>query len=213
MEIIWYGHACFKIKGKEGSIVIDPYDPDMMGLKLPKDLSADIAIKTHDHPDHNNLKLVTGAQLQIQGPGEYEVKGLAISGISVFHDTKEGAERGRNTIYNMNVDGVNIVHCGDLGHTLTEDQIAEIGNCDILLIPVGSVFTIDAHTASEVVSQLEPKIVIPMHYGTSESKVELEPIEKFLKEMGAENTEAINKLTTTKDKLPDELQVVVLSKQ
>ncbi len=213
MEVIWYGHASFKIKGKTGSVIIDPFDPEVVGLKLPRDLSADIAIKTHDHPDHNKMDLIKDAQLVIQGPGEYEYNGIAVTGVASYHDTKTGEERGKNTIYNIEVDGVNVVHLGDIGHILSEDQVADIGNTDILLIPIGGTFTIESKAASEIISQLEPKIVIPMHYKIEGLKFELETPEKFLKEMGAENIEPVNKLTITKDKLPDELQVVVLSKQ
>lgn len=212
MDIYFYGQACFKLKGKTASIIIDPYKMEFTGLKLPRDLSADVAISTHDHDDHNNLEVVTEAALKVTGPGEYEVKGVSITGISTFHDTESGAQRGRNTVYNISIDGLNIVHLGDLGHTLSQEQIEEIGATDILLVPVGSVYTIDAKTASDVVSSLEPKIVIPMHYSLPGLKFELEPVDNFLKEMGFDGVETQPKLSITKDKLPGELQVVVLNK-
>lgn len=221
MDIYFYGQACFKLKGKTATVFIDPYKADFTGLKLPKDLSADLAISTHNHDDHNNVEEITDAVLKITGPGEYEVKGVSVTGVSTFHDKQslasdeakeEGSPRVRNTIYNISIDGLNIVHLGDLGHKLTEEQIDELGSTDILLVPVGSVYTIDAKAASDVVSQLEPKIVIPMHYSLPGLKFELEPVENFLKEMGFENAEGQPKLSITKDKLPDELQVVVLNK-
>lgn len=212
MDIYFYGQACFKIKGKSASVFIDPYKSEFTGLKLPKDLSADLALSTHNHDDHNNLDVITDATIKITGPGEYEVKGVSVTGISTFHDKENGTQRGRNTVYNVSLDGLNIVHLGDLGHTLSEEQIEEIGSTDILLVPVGSVYTIDSKLASDVVSQLEPKIVIPMHYGLPGLKFELEPVENFLKEMGFESTEPQPKLSVTKDKLPSELQVVVLNK-
>ncbi len=212
MDIYWCGQAMFKIKGKSASLIIDPFDPDFIGLKLPKDLSADVVLKTHDHKDHSNLKAVTDNPVEIIGPGEYEVKGVAMVGVPVFHDNKQGEERGKNTVYNINIDGLNIVHLGDLGHVLTEEQTQEIGSCDILMIPVGGLYTIDAKQAAEVVAQLEPKIIIPMHYLLPGLKVELAPVEEFLKEMGAEGIEPQPKLTVTKDKLPEEPQVVVLNK-
>lgn len=212
MDIYFYGQACFKLKGKSASVLIDPYKEEFTGLKLPRDLSADIAVSTHNHDDHNNLDSITDAALKITGPGEYEVKGVSITGIGTYHDTEKGAQRGRNTVYNISVDGLNIVHLGDLGHTLSEAEIEEIGATDILLVPVGSVYTIDAKTASDVVSSLEPKIVIPMHYGVPGLKFELEPVENFLKEMGFDAVEPLPKLSITKDKLPGELQVVVLNK-
>jgi len=212
MDIYFYGQACFKLKGKTATVFIDPYKEEFTGLKLPKDLSANLAISTHDHDDHNNLDSIMDADLKIEGPGEYEVRGISVTGVSTFHDTEAGGQRGRNTVYNVSVDGLNIVHLGDLGHKLTEEQIEEIGATDILLVPVGSVYTIDAKTAADVVSQLEPKIVIPMHYALPGLKFELEPVENFMKEMGAEAVEPQAKLSITKDKLPDELQVIVLNK-
>lgn len=214
MDIYWYGQACFKVKGKTASFLIDPYDPDMMGFKAPKpsEMEVDVVLKTHDHPDHNNLSLAGGNPVEIIGPGEYEVKGVTINGVSVFHDKTQGSERGKNTIYNILIDGLNIVHCGDLGHTLTEEQIQEIGECDILMIPIGSIYTIDGKDAAEVVSELEPRIIIPMHYKIPGMKFELEGVDTFLKEMGAEGIEPQPKLSITKDKLPDEPQVVLLNK-
>ena len=212
MDIYFYGQAMFKLKGKTASVFIDPFKEEFTGLKLPKDLSGNVAISTHDHDDHNNLDGITDTVLKITGPGEYEVNGVSITGVSTFHDKEKGSQRGRNTVYNVNIDGLNIVHLGDLGHTLSEDQIEEIGTTDILLVPVGSVYTIDAKTASDVVSQLEPKIVIPMHYSLPGLKFELGPVENFLKEMGFDAVEPLPKLSITKDKLPDELQVIVLNK-
>ena len=212
MDIYWHGQAMFKIKGKSATAIIDPFDADFTGLKLPKDLACDLALKTHDHKDHNNLQALTGNPIKIDGPGEYEVKGVAVTGVGVFHDDKKGEERGKNVSYNINVDGVNIVHLGDIGHILDQEQIDEIGDCDILMVPVGGTFTITAKEAVEIISQLEPRIVIPMHYKIEGLKFDLDPVEDFLKEMGAENAEKLPKLTITHEKLPDETQVVLLSK-
>src|SRR5436190_2050026 len=126
MEIIWHGQSCFKIKGKTSSVVIDPFDPNMMGLKLPKDLSADVLLITHAHPDHNNIEAVSGDPVVIEGPGEYEVKGVSVTGIHSYHDSEQGAQRGKNTIYHINFEGINIVHLGDLGHPLEEEQSGQI---------------------------------------------------------------------------------------
>ena len=212
MDIYFYGQACFKLKGKSATVFIDPYKEEFTGLKLPRDLSADLGLSTHNHDDHNNLDKITDAVLKVTGPGEYEVNGVSVTGVSTFHDKEKGEQRGRNTVYNISIDGLNIVHLGDLGHTLSEEQTEEIGSTDILLVPVGSVYTIDAKGASDIVSQLEPKIVIPMHYALPGLKFELEPLENFLKEMGFEGTQPLPKLSITKDKLPGELQVVVLNK-
>ena len=115
MDIYWYGQACFKLKGKNAVVILDPFDPDFTGLRLPKDFEADIVLKTHDHKDHNNVNGVSGSPLIFGGPGEYEVKGVVITGIPSFHDNSEGKERGLNTIYNITIDGLNVVHLGDLG--------------------------------------------------------------------------------------------------
>lgn len=212
MDINWFGQSCFKIKGKNSTLIIDPYNPEATGLKLPKDLNANLVLITHQHQDHNFISAVQGSPLVISGPGEYEKLGVSIVGIGTFHDKENGASRGTNTIYQIVVDGVNIVHLGDLGHILTEEQLGEIDPVDILMIPVGGGPTIDAETAAKVVAQLEPKIVIPMHYKIEGLKYELEGKEPFLKEMGAENTEPQPKLSVTRDKLPETTTVVVLSK-
>lgn len=225
MDIYWGGQSLFRLKGKNAQVIIDPYDPDFTGLKLPKDLTADICLSTHNHGDHNNVSAVTspaGSPMVFKDPGEYEVAGVVITGIDSFHDNSQGSERGKNTIFHINFDTLNIVHLGDLGQSeLTEDQITQIGETDILLIPVGSVYTIDSKKAAAIVSQLEPKIIIPMHYkpslpsgdGKIEGlKFELEGVEGFLKEMGAEGVTPVPKLSITKEKLPEEPMVVVLSK-
>lgn len=217
MDIYWYGQACFKLKGKNGAVIIDPYDPDFTGLKIPKDLQADVVLSTHDHKDHNFVSAVSTSKgvkpMIFSEPGEYEVVGVVITGISSFHDNSEGVERGANTIFHLLFDNLDIVHLGDLGQVrLTEEQIALIGQTDILLIPVGSVYTINSKAASDIVSQLEPKIIIPMHYGIEGLKFELEGVDGFLKEMGAENVVPMPKLSISKERLPEEPQVVVLSK-
>ncbi len=217
MDIYWGGQALFKIKGKNASVIFDPYDPEMVGLKLPKDLTADVVLSSHEHQDHNNTKVVTSPTGEkppmFDQPGEYEIAGAVITGVRSFHDDKEGAERGSNVIFSILLDGLNIAHLGDLGQTkLTEEQLTQIGAVDILLIPVGSVYTIDAKAALEIISQLEPRIIIPMHYKIEGLKFELDPVEPFLKEMGAENVVPLPKLSITKDKMPEETQVVLLSK-
>lgn len=212
MDIYWHGQAFFRLKGKTATVAIDPFDPEFTGLKLPKDTQADVVLKTHEHKDHSNFAAIAGDPIQISGPGDYEVKGVAIVGVGVYHDSVSGQERGKNTIYNVEIDRLNIVHLGDLGHKLSDQQIQEIGSVDILLIPVGGKFTIDGKLAAEVAADLEPRVIIPMHYLLPGLKFELGTADAFLKEMGKEEGEVLSKLTITKDKLPDEPQVVVLSK-
>lgn len=214
MEITYLGHSSFKIRGKSVTVVTDPFAP-YIGIKFPKHTEADIVTISHDHEDHNNADSVEGNPFIVRGPGEYEVKGVGIVGISVFHDDVKGQKRGKNTIYRIEIDGLSIVHLGDLGHTLVSDQVDELDGVDILMIPVGGVYTIDAARAREVVSAIEPSIVIPMHYNRSglDPKIfgTLTPVNSFLKEMGKEGIAPISKLSITKDKLSEELQVVVLS--
>lgn len=212
MDINWYGQSCFRIKGKNASIVIDPFDPETTGLKLPKDMEAQVLLSTHSHRNHNNISAVSGNPLIISGPGEYEISGVSVVGVGSYHDDSEGTERGKNTIYRILIDGINVVHLGDLGHVLSEEQLAQIDATDILLIPVGGKYTIDSEAAAKVVAQMESRIVIPMHYQIPGLKSELESADPFLKEMGAENVVPVLKLSITKDKLPEETQVVVLAK-
>lgn len=211
MDIYWLGQSCFKIKGKSATLIVDPYDPEFTGLKLPKDLEAQVVLSTHSHKDHNNVSAVAGSPLIITGSGEYEKAGISIVGIKTFHDNVKGEERGTNTIYHILMDGINLIHLGDLGHALTEEQLSLIDQTDIVMIPVGGGPTIDGEEAVKVIAQLEPKIVIPMHYKEEGLKFELGNIEPFLKEMGAENIESQPKLSITRDKLPETTTVVVLS--
>lgn len=216
-DIYWYGQACLKVKGKNVSVVFDPYDPNFTGLK-PQNLEANIVCVSHDHGDHNNVAMVKSAEegetpFVISGPGEYEKLGANIVGISSFHDDSKGAERGKNTIYLVTIDDINIVHLGDLGQKqLDQQQIEELSLCDILMIPVGGVYTINAKEAPDIISSLEPKIVIPMHYKTSGLKFDLEGVDDFLKSMGKE-VQAVSKLSISRDKLPEELEVVRLEMQ
>ncbi len=212
MDINWYGQSMFKLKGKSTTVVIDPYNPSMLELKPLKEIESQVVLISHSHPDHNYVKAIVDNPMIIEGPGEYEISGISIVGVQTYHDTEKGAQRGKNTVYNVNIDGINVVHLGDLGHLLTEEDVSQIGNVDILLVPVGGNYTINAEDAAKVVSQLEPKIVIPMHYKFDDLKLEIEGVDPFLKEMGAESVTPSPKLTVSKDKLPGETQVILLSK-
>lgn len=213
MEITHLGHSSFKLKGKSVSVVTDPFNQSI-GPKFPKHIAADIVTISHDHDDHNQALVVEGNPFVVLGPGEYEIKGVGVVGIGVFHDDSHGSKRGKNTIYRIEIDGLSVVHLGDLGHSLTSEQVDHLDGVDILLVPVGGEYTIGANIAREVVGAIEPSIVIPMHYKTNDLDPKtfgsLEDVSSFLKEMGKSGIEPQAKLSITKDKLPEELQVVVL---
>lgn len=208
MDIIPLGHASFKLRGKNATVVTDPYDGAGVSLKYPKHVEADILTVSHDHADHNAVHLVGGTPFLVHGPGEYEIKGVSVIGVASFHDEKEGADRGRNTMYRIEVDGVKIGHLGDLGSVLGSAQVDALDGIDILLVPIGGVYTIDAEKAAQVVSDIEPRIVIPMH--DARSNKELAPLEQFLKVMNKGEITPVPKLTISREKLPTEMQIVVL---
>ena len=213
MDITHLGHSSFKIKGKNAALVTDPFSAEDTGLKFPK-VEAEIVTVSHQHGDHNFVgsgKWEVGNEtLVISGPGEYESKGVKILGISSFHDSSNGSERGKNTIFKIIMAGVNLCHLGDLGHKLEVGTVDLLDGVDILMIPVGEIHTIEVKIAAEIIAQLEPKIVIPMHYQVPGLKFQLEPVEKFLLEMGKPEIKPVPKLTISKDKLPEEMEVIVL---
>ncbi|MFC1909650.1 MBL fold metallo-hydrolase [Chloroflexota bacterium] len=209
MDINWLGHSCFRIKGNQAVIITDPYPPDL-GYSLGKQ-TARIVTVSHQHSSHSYDDGVSGDKRVVKGPGEYEISGVLMIGIPTFHDAEKGKQRGKNTVYLMEIDGISVCHLGDLGHVLPDDQVEEIGDVDILLLPVGGVSTINAAMAAEVVRQLDPQVVIPMHYKTPELGRELESVDKFLKEMGLEQMEPRPKVSFTRSNLPLGTQVFLLS--
>lgn len=209
MDISWLGHACFQIKSSHTTIITDPYPPGL-GYLLGGP-TAGIVTVSHQHPGHSYVQGVAGEPYVVAGPGEYEISDVLIIGIATFHDREHGGKLGRNTVYVIEVDEISVCHLGDLGHTLTSGQLEEIDTVDVLLLPVGGVSTINATMAAEVVRQLEPKVVVPMHYKTPALIGELEPVEKFLKEVGIAQITPQPKLTLTKSTLPATSQVFLLS--
>jgi len=208
MEISYLGQSCFKITGKKGSVLTDPFDPSVVGIKLGKQ-DADVVTVSHNHKDHNYLAVMKNDDyLVLDSPGEYEVKDAEFVGVEAYHDDKQGAERGKVTMFCMEIDGVKIAHLGDLGVELTSDQLDKLDGVDVLMVPVGGHKHIDAETAVKVVNQIDPKIVIPMHFKIAESS-EFDTVDKFFQEM-AVKPEAQDKLKITQRDLPLELQVVNL---
>jgi len=211
MEITWAGHSCFTIKGKEKTIITDPFHPDLFySMGQP---SADIVTVSHSHPGHSYIEGVGNNPRYIKGPGEYEIGGVFINGIATFHDSENGKVRGKNTIYHIEMEGLKLCHLGDLGHALTSQLIEEIGEVDILFLPVGEVSTISVGMAAEIVRRLEARIVIPMHYKTALTTRNLEPVGKFLRKMGVTEEAPRSKLSIASTSLPASMQVVVLDYQ
>lgn len=215
MKLIWYGQSCFHIATKTADLVIDPYSEEI-GLKLPK-LKADIVLKTHNHFDHNNVEAVKAKAkakrpFLIEGPGEYNVKEVSIYGISSYHDQSQGAERGVNTIYVIEAEGVSLAHLGDLGQKeLTAWQLDQLGQVDVLLLPVGGTYTINGAQAAQIVQQIEPQLVIPMHYKIEGLKLDIDDASQFLKELGENPKPQTSFEFQARDSQPDgELEVVLL---
>ena len=212
MVITWYGQSCFKIQSGDLVIVVDPFSKDI-GLTAPR-FRADIALVTHQHPDHNNLETITGDPFSITTPGEFEVKGAYIHGIETFHDNKKGKERGLNTIFLVEVEGIRILHMGDYGEEVDQESrfLEQAGEVDILLVPVGGTYTIDGEDAARLTKDVEPRFVIPMHYKIPGLKVALADNSQFLKEMGVRNNEPQEKFAIKKKDISEDekTSVVVL---
>jgi L-ascorbate metabolism protein UlaG (beta-lactamase superfamily) len=209
MDITWLGHSCFLIKGKEQTIITDPCHPDL-GYRLGEP-EADIVTLSHFHPGHNYIEGVANDPKQIRSPGEYEIGGTFVTGVASFHDDKKGELRGKNTIYIIEMDGITLCHLGDLGHPLYPHLVEELGDVDILFLPVGEAPTIPVDTAVEIVRQLEPPVVIPMHYKTEAFTGNLSPVDKFLDKMRIRELEARPKLSITSSSLPTTTQTIVLN--
>lgn len=216
MKIRYIGHSSFKISGKsqfgeEVTVITDPFDSKSVGITYPKQ-TADVVTLSHHHDDHNKIENIDGDPVVIETPGEYEVKGLRIFGLKSYHDDKKGSERGKNTIYIYDFMEARIAHLGDLGHPLESDQLEELENIDILMVPVGGIYTIDSKIAMQVIESIEPSVTIPMHYKTtkhSKDYADLAELNTFLNEAGVEvepekelSIKSHNDLTQIKNILP-----------
>jgi len=204
--IRWLGHACFYCQGEGLRLLTDPFD-QQVGYPLPA-VEADLVTVSHDHYDHNAVHLLPGNPEVIRSPGEHKFRSLVIKGYSVYHDEAKGAKRGKNIIFTWEMDGIRLCHLGDLGHLLDGKTIEAIGEVDILMIPVGGVYTIDGKEAREVVNQLQPRVVIPMHYKTPHLSFELGPLDNFTKYF--EKIRREKQWQGTANDLPSEQEVVVL---
>ncbi|MDD2585128.1 MAG: MBL fold metallo-hydrolase [Syntrophomonadaceae bacterium] len=206
MFIKWLGHASFLIEIAGQKLVTDPFD-DKLGYPVYKQ-EVDITTVSHDHWDHNAVGILKGSPAVVKKPGVFNFGVINITGVESFHDKSQGSERGKNIIYKISAEGLDLVHLGDLGHTLTPEQVNDIGNTDILLVPVGGTFTVDAEEAFKVVEQLHPHIVIPMHFNTPHLSFELAPVEAFTSRFP--RAVKVPHLEITSSDFKNELEVIVL---
>lgn len=222
MEITYLGHAAFKLKGKEGTVITDPFNPKSVGLSW-NNVKADIVTLSHHHDDHNYVKGVDVSKNRkdrgvfiIDGAGEYEANDIMVQGWQTYHDDEQGAQRGDNVVYLITLDKIKVLHCGDLGHDLDRHLLEDFGQIDVLLIPVGGYYTIDAKLAAKITQAIAPAYVIPMHYQTEGLNQEifekLTPVNNFIQELGLPTGEAQDKLVVTHTTLPEDTQIVVLKR-
>jgi len=213
MKVKWVGHACFLLTSDAGvRVLTDPYTPGGFGLGYrPPTETADIVTVSHDHADHNNTAAVKGKPEVVRGAGVHKVKGVEIKGISTSHDEASGSQRGPNTVFCFTLDGVRVCHLGDLGHDLATGSLAEIGPVDVLLIPVGGNFTIDANAASRVADRIAPKVVIPMHFQNERCRdFPVAAVDDFRKKRQRVRTVDGSEVEIKKDNLPAETETVIL---
>lgn len=208
MDMTWLGHACFRMRGREGIVLTDPPDPKS-GHAIPR-TEAGLVTMSHEHAGHASLRSVAGEPVVLRGPGEYEVHDMLVTGIGSFHDDEKGAERGRNTVFAIRLDDLVICHLGDLGHALSAVDLEKLGDIDIALVPIsGPDVNLSAARAAEVVHQLEPNVVVPMSFDPDDKKKDT-PYARLLHELGVKELEFVSKLSVTRSTLPENLQVVAL---
>jgi L-ascorbate metabolism protein UlaG (beta-lactamase superfamily) len=216
MEITWFGHSCFCLRDRDVRVVTDPFDGSL-GYESPR-MQADIVTVSHDHPHHNCIQTVKGEYKVIDSPGEYEIRSVFITGIATYpshhRPASEIVEARRNTIFVFEFDGLTVCHLGDLSHIPPQEQVQTLSTVDVLMVPVGgSEDCLNAAQAVEIVGMIEPSLVIPMHYKTDAVSLEMDRVDRFLKEMGVGRVEPVSVLKVTESTLPQETQVVVLSPQ
>jgi L-ascorbate metabolism protein UlaG (beta-lactamase superfamily) len=212
MEITWHGHSCFRITERGmAAVVTDPYDPQVVGYD-PGKLRGDVVTVSCDKPAHNYVKAIRGKAFEIIGPGEYEIGGVFITGVLINGSKRKKAEDDfRNTVYVIDYNGLKIAHLGELNNVPSQTEVEGLGEVNVALVPVGGKTSLNAAKAAEVISLLEPGIVIPMHYGVSRSVMKLEPLSKFLKEMGLTTVETEESIKlTSSNVLPEETRVMIL---
>jgi L-ascorbate metabolism protein UlaG (beta-lactamase superfamily) len=213
MKVRWLGHACFLLTSDSGlRIITDPYTTGVFGLEYaPLAETADIVTVSHDHADHNNVAAVKGNPQVVRGVGSHEAKGVRFKGVATAHDESSGKERGQNTVFCFALDGINVCHLGDLGHDLSDQTVADIGDVDVLLIPVGGNFTIDAPAANGVCKKLAPKVIIPMHFKNARCpSFPVAGVEDFTRGRQQVKTIAGSEIELKKEQLPTGAETIVL---
>lgn len=210
IDITWFGHSCFLLAASGGvRILMDPFDEEV-GYAVPR-VSADLVTVSHDHFDHNNTKAAVGTPKVLRGAGEWNAGGVRIRGVSTHHDDVGGAKRGPNTVFVIESDGLVVCHMGDIGHVPCDDVASDIGEVDVLMVPVGGTYTLDADGAAAAAKKLSARIVIPMHYWTAGSSVKVAGVEPFLAKMASVSVASNRVLRVTPSELPDKQTAVVLS--
>ena len=210
MDITWYGHACFRLRGRQGIVVTDPYDKSL-GLALPSNLKSNIVTISHDNPHHNYTAGIKGDFYVIDRPGEYEISDIFVTSINMRPPKKnEAKEASVNNVFVITIEDIKCCHLGDLNQVPTQSQVEDMGDIDVLFVPVGGQKALNATQAAEVISLIEPYVVIPMHYHLPNITIKFDSVDKFLKEMGVSSSETTDTLKLTKSSIPDETQVIVL---
>lgn len=209
MKIQWLGHACFLLTSSSGvRVLTDPFDPSV-GYPVPA-VEAEIVTTSHQHSDHNYTQAVKGAFQLIDSAGSYSVKGIDVVGVDTFHDDAGGSKRGKNLIFRFTIDGLTVAHCGDLGHPLSPEQARAVGPVDVLIVPVGGYYTIDALTAKGVAEQLKARLTVPMHFKTSVMNFPITTVDPFIEAMGRAQRAGATEIEVTRESLPAQAGVIVL---
>ena len=214
MKLKWIGHSCFLLTADAGATLLtDPYNAAAYGdrIRLRKiDISPDVVTVSHGHADHTGIEQLGGEPVVLRAPGQHELSGFAIKGIGTYHDAEYGAIKGDNTVFRITADGVTVCHMGDLGHVLEAEQVAEIGDVDVLLLPVGGTYTIDAGGATRVWQQLTPPITVPMHFRNEKVSLDLETVDRFLAGKPDVEHAGVSEISLSKENLPSSPKIVVL---
>ena len=211
MEITWLGHSCIRIRVNGATLITDPYD-DSLGLSMGRPVAQIITV-SNSHPHHSHVSGVGGDPIVIDGPGEYEIGEFYISGVGTAHTVGGREERRINTVFSLRVEGLTLCHLGDLSRPLSPQLIQQLGHTDVLLVPAGGGCTVTTSQAADLVGQLAPRIVIPMHYASGQlTTVELGPLDPFLSDMGLIEVAREKKVNVTLSTLPRDLRVVILDR-